>query len=138
MITPVLIGAMVALSTILLSHVSGFERRTFYTAITLATASYYCLFAVMSGEMRVLTGESMIALFFVLLAVLGFKRNISLVAVALLLHALLDATHGALIANTGTPAFWPPFCLSFDVTAAALLFWQIRRSQVDRYARSSS
>jgi hypothetical protein len=42
----------------------------------------------------------------------------------------LDFFHGRLIANPGVPAWWPLFCLSFDVMAAAYLAWLLARSKV--------
>jgi len=138
MLTAPAVGIALALATVVLGRAVGFERRTFYVAVTLVTASYYVLFAIMSGEPRAFAGDGAIALVFASIAIVGFKRNLYLVAVALALHALLDANHSALVSNPGTPAWWPPFCLTYDITAAAALAWQIRHSHVARLSRSLS
>jgi hypothetical protein len=47
-----------------------------------------------------------------------------------------DFVHGYLVTNPGVPFWWPPFCLAYDVTAAAALAWfTIRRAQ-PQYKRS--
>jgi hypothetical protein len=55
--------------------------------------------------------------------VVGFRTSLWLVAAALAAHGLFDLVHARLIINPGVPTWWPPFCLSFDVVAAAYLAW---------------
>jgi hypothetical protein len=50
-----------------------------------------------------------------------------IVAVALASHGIFDAVHGFLVENPGVPAWWPAFCLSFDVGAGAYLAWVLWR-----------
>jgi len=45
------------------------------------------------------------------------------VVVALAGHDLLDLAHDRVISNPGVSLWWPPFCLAFDLTAAAYLAW---------------
>jgi hypothetical protein len=47
-----------------------------------------------------------------------------------LLAGVVDFLHGHLIANPGVPAWWPTFCLAYDVAAAACLAWLLGRSRV--------
>ena len=61
----------------------------------------------------------------VLAAVLGFKRNMWLVAAALAGHGVFDFFHSRLITNPGLPVWWPGFCGSYDVVAGAGLAWMI-------------
>jgi hypothetical protein len=42
-------------------------------------------------------------------------------------HGVVDAVHGRLIANAGVPAWWPAWCLAYDVGAAAWLAWLLHR-----------
>ena len=42
----------------------------------------------------------------------------------------LGVLHGQLIANPGVPAWWPQFCLAYDVVAAAYLATLLSRSKV--------
>jgi hypothetical protein len=36
-------------------------------------------------------------------------------------HGVMDVFHHLLVHNEGVPRAWPGFCMSFDVTAAALV-----------------
>jgi hypothetical protein len=95
--------------------------RVFYPTILIVIATYYVLFAVIDGGHRVLLSEIVIAAVFTVVAVVGFKRNLWLVAVALAGHGVLDFFHHALVQNTGVPRGWPGFCLAFDLTAGVFL-----------------
>jgi len=53
--------------------------------------------------------------------VLGARRWPALVALGLFLHGGFDVMHGHVITNPGVPAWWPGFCLAYDVTAGAYL-----------------
>jgi hypothetical protein len=35
----------------------------------------------------------------------------------------MDGFHHLLVHNIGVPQVWPGFCMTFDVTAAALVAW---------------
>jgi hypothetical protein len=105
----------------------GFDRdRAFYPTVLVVIASYYVLFAVMSGSSYAVLVESGVMVAFGALAVLGFRRKLWIVAAALAAHGVFDAAHGAVVTNPGVPVWWPGFCLAFDVTAAAALMWLLR------------
>jgi hypothetical protein len=93
-------------------------------------ASYYALFAVMGGSAHALAAESIAILAFLSLSVAGFRTSLWLVVAALAAHGLFDFIHSHLIVNPGVPAWWPPFCLSYDLVAAAYLAWLLSRSRV--------
>jgi hypothetical protein len=100
----------------------GMDReRVFYPAVAMAVASYYLAFAVADGRSEVWWSELAIAAVFVAGAVLGFKRNPWIAVLALGGHGVMDAFHHLLVHNEGVPRAWPGFCMSFDVTAAALV-----------------
>jgi hypothetical protein len=67
---------------------------------------------------------------FIALAVAGFKRSLWLVVVALAGHGILDLFHASLISNPGVPDWWPSFCGTYDITAAAYLAWLLKRGRV--------
>ena len=69
----------------------------------------------MGGSHPALVVESGAATTFVVLAIVGFKYSLWLVVAALAPHGALDVVHGQVIANPGVPAWWPPFCLTYDV-----------------------
>ena len=123
-----LVGALLALAVGRLGTVVGLDRdRAFYPTILVVIASYYVLFAVMGGSTRALVVEVVVATAFLVVAVVGFKHSLWLVAVAFAVHGILDLFHGQLIPNPGVPIWWPAFCLAYDGVAAgylALLLWR--------------
>ena len=132
-----LIGAVLAIVVGLMATGVGLDRdRALYPAVTMVVASYYVLFAVLGGSTPALWIETLVALVFVALALAGFRWSLWIVVAALLAHGLLDSVHGRLIANPGVPAWWPPFCLAYDVAAAAYLAWLLKRARVQAGARA--
>jgi hypothetical protein len=100
----------------------GMDRdRVFYPTVLIVIASYYVLSAVIDGSNEVLLSEIAISAVFMGIAVAGFKCKLWLVVGALAGHGVLDFFHHALVHNTGVPRVWPGFCLTFDLTAAALV-----------------
>jgi hypothetical protein len=130
------VGAFLALAVSLGASFVGLDRdRAFYPTVTVVVASYYCLFAVMGGTTAALAVESLVAAAFVFVAMLGFRKNLWLVALALGAHGIFDLVHGQLVSNPGVPSWWPAFCLSYDVAAAGYLAWLLSSSR--RTARRS-
>ena len=114
-----LIGVALALATMGLSRVVGFDRdRALYPVMLIVIGSYYELFAAISGSGLVLLSETIAFAVFVALACLGFARWRWLVAIGLAGHGMFDAVHSHVINNPGVPTWWPPFCLSFDFVVA--------------------
>lgn len=119
---PFVIGAVLALGVSAYAAWIGFDRdRAFYPTVLVVIALYYVLFSVMAGITPSTIPEISIASIFVAAASVGFRRNLWLVVAALAAHAILDAFHGSLVLNPGVPSWWPPFCLTYDLTAAGLL-----------------
>lgn len=132
---PYVIGIVSSLGVAMLARGAGFGRdRAFYPTILIVVAHYYVLFAAMAGATSVLWMESIIMAGFLTLAVLGFRSNPWLVVMGLIGHGLFDAVHGFLFVNPGAPAWWPAFCLSFDVGAAAFMasFEDLRKTSRTR------
>jgi hypothetical protein len=117
-----LIGIVLAMVVCLFAMLAGFDRdRVFYPTMVLVIATYYILFAVMGKSIPALTMESVVASAFLVLAVVGFKKSLWLVAAALAGHGVFDFFHHLVIQNPGVPVWWPGFCLSFDVFAGGFL-----------------
>lgn len=115
----------------------GFDRdRAFYPTVMIVIASYYVLFAVMSGSRQAVVVESMVMALFAAAAVAGFKSSPWIVVAALAGHGVFDAVRGRLIENAGVPAWWPAWCLAYDVGAAACLGWLLRRGATASDARA--
>ncbi|HEX7441625.1 MAG TPA: hypothetical protein VF319_16180 [Caldimonas sp.] len=126
-----LIGIATALVVSLFATFVGLDRdRAFYPTVLAVVASYYCLFAVMGGSFQALLIESSAMFVFLAATVLGFRRNLWLIAGALSAHGVFDLVHGHLISNPGVPPWWPAFCLTFDLAAAGYLAWLLRHSRL--------
>jgi hypothetical protein len=117
------IGLGAATAVGLFATVTGFDKeRSFYPVVLIVIAALYLLFAAMAGSTESLVAETIPALVFVTMAVLGFRKNAPwLVVAGLALHGVFDLFHHAVIVNPGVPAWWPGWCLSYDVAAAAYL-----------------
>jgi hypothetical protein len=127
----IFIGITLALAVSVLAALVGFDRdRAFYPVVMVVIASYYALFAVMGGSLQALVPETIAMGVFVLAAILGFRKNLWLVVVALAAHGVFDFFHGHLIDNPGVPAWWPTFCLAYDGVAAGFLAWLLRRGRL--------
>ena len=122
------IGVTLAIGVGLLGKYAGFDRdRAFYSTIVIVVASYYVLFAAMTGSLQTVAAESAVMMVFLIAAVTGFRWSQWIVAAALFGHGLLDAVHAGVIVNHGVPAWWPAFCGAFDVVAAgwlAAMLWR--------------
>lgn len=126
-----LIGVVLAFAVGVFGTTVGLDRdRAFYPTVTVVVASYCCLFAVMGAPSSVLWLETVLAAAFVAAAAVGFRTSLWIVAIALAAHGLLDVVHGRLISNPGVPSWWPDFCMSFDVAAAAYLAWCLGSKRV--------
>ena len=129
---PYVVGIVLSLGVALFAGWVGFDRdRAFYPAVLIVIASYYVLFAVMSGSIQTVALESVVMTLFVIAAVAGFKGSAWIIVGALAAHGVQDAVHGHIIANAGVPAWWPAWCLAYDVGAAGGLAWLLMRAKAD-------
>jgi hypothetical protein len=76
--------------------------------------------------MQALVLECGAAAVFIALAVAGFRSSAWLIVVGLAGHGVFEFFHPYLITDPGVPAWWPQFCLAYDVTAAVFLAWLLR------------
>lgn len=124
------IGAGLAIAICTFAAAVGLDRqRAFYATMVLVVATYYVLFAILGGTVRSLLSESLVAITFFVIAAVAFKKSEWLIVAGLVGHGVFDGFHHLLVDNAGVPAFWPGFCLSFDVLAGGFLAWLlVRRS----------
>lgn len=124
------IGSTLAAFVSVFAKSVGLDRdRAFYPTVLIVVGSYYVLFAVMGGSTEALIIESSVMIAFLLLAVIGFKLDLWIVVAALVGHGVFDFFHGRIVTNAGVPAFWPAFCMAYDVSAGAYLAWLLARSE---------
>lgn len=102
--------------------------RSFYPTVLSFIATYYVLFAIIGGSKDVLFLEIIIAVTFVLAAILGFKLSLWIVVTALFGHGVFDIINYLAIDNAGVPFWWYGFCAGFDVALGTwftgLLIWR--------------
>jgi hypothetical protein len=135
---PYAVGIALSIGVALFARSVGFDRdRAFYPTVTIVIALYYVLFAAMSGSIQTLFLESLVMTVFAIAAVAGFKSSTWIVVGALAGHGVFDFLHSGIVDNSGVPIWWPAFCLAYDVGAAAILAWLIRRQPETYDARHS-
>ena len=137
---PYVVGIVVSIGVALFARFVRLDRdRAFYPTVMIVVASYYVLFAAMSGSVQTVVIESVVMTLFAAAAVAGFKSSPWIVVVALAGHGVFDAAvHGHIIENAGVPAWWPAWCLSYDVGAAAVLGWLLLREERRRLVAKSA
>jgi len=106
---------------------------SFYSTVLIVIALVYVLFAAMAGALDALLIESVIAVGFVALAVVGARwprRRWAggMIAAGLVLHGGFDLVHDALIHNPFVPPWWPVFCAVVDVVVGLWLIGLVARS----------
>ena len=130
---PSVVGMVVAGGVAWFARAAGFDRdRAFYPAVTIVVASYYVLFAAMSGSVHAVLAESIPMVVFATAAGAGFRSSTWIVVGALAGHGVFDPLRGEFLANSAVPAWWPAFCLAYDLGAAAILAWSVSRHSPTR------
>ena len=91
---------VLALAVCGFATITGLDRnRAFYPTVTIVIASYYALFGVIGGPTRALLAESAVMIAFLIISIVGFKRNPGLLVVALAGHGVFDFVHANVIAR---------------------------------------
>src|SRR3954451_15876841 len=73
---PYVVGLVLSIGVALFARWVGFDRdRAFYPTVLIVIASYYVLFAVMTGSVETVLLESIIMALFAVAAVAGFKGS---------------------------------------------------------------
>jgi hypothetical protein len=123
-----LIGLGLSVAVAALALVVGLAReRAFYPTVMIVIAAYYVLFSAMAASTRILILEITFASIFLVLAIVGYKKNLWLVALAIVGHGIFDLAHPFLFADPGVPRWWPGFCSIFDVVLGGVLIVQLMR-----------
>ncbi len=124
------IGALLGIVTLVfmvLAKVST-ERGTWATLLV-AIASFYPVFAVESGSLGSVAVQIGAASFFIILAAVGARVSLWFVVAGLVLHGLFDWAANHMPVDP-SPDWWGPFCIGFDIVAAAYLALKLWRKQI--------
>ncbi|GAA4734955.1 hypothetical protein GCM10023229_11730 [Flavisolibacter ginsenosidimutans] len=97
-----------------------------------AIAFIYVGFSLKGNPVNLIILEVGVALILYFLAIVGYTRNVLLIAYGILLHGLWDVVHhkGVPI-QTGVPGYWPTFCFVVDVVDG-LFFLFLFKAQKSR------
>jgi hypothetical protein len=133
-----IVGVVLAVAVAVFGRTSRFDRdRSFYPTILIVVGSIYVLFATMAGSIETVLAESIGMAAFAITAVAGFRYSAWIIVAGLAGHGSFDFVHGYVIENSSVPAFWPAFCGSYDVVAAAGLAWILRPAQSSSLIREA-
>ena len=125
------IGVTLGIGIGIFSTVVGLDRdRALYPAMLIVIASYYCLFAVQGGSNRAIVIETAVGAAFVIIAAVGFRTSLWLVAAAIVGHGVFDLFHHLFIDNAGLPSWWPMFCMSIDIVIGIYLAIMLARKRI--------
>lgn len=117
-----LIGLALALAVALFARVVGLDRdRAFYPVVLIVVAAYYVLFAAIGGGKVDIAAQLTYFGLFAAVAVAGFRKSLWFAVAGLAGHGIFDIFHQSFAPGPGVPSWWPPFCLAYDLTAAACL-----------------
>lgn len=120
------IGVSLALVAGLFLFWAGLDRdRAAYPVILIVIAVLYDLYAVLGGSTGALLAELLPTAAFIGVAVLGFRTSLWWVVAGLIGHGVYDILHPTIFVNPGVPAWWPAFCLAYDVAAGGFLAWRL-------------
>ena len=129
---PYLVAVVLALLIVAVTRIAGMDRdRALYPVALIVIGSYYVLFATMGGSTPSIVTETIGALVFLAIAVIGFRINLWIVALAIAGHGLFDFfVHPYLVTNPGMPPWWPAFCGTIDIALAILVAILLNRGVI--------
>lgn len=126
------VGVILGIGIGIFSTLVGLDRdRALYPTALIVIASYYSLYAVLGGSNSALVLETIVAAAFVVIAAVGFRTNLWLVAAGIVGHGIFDIFHHLIIDNPGLPTWWPMFCMSIDVVLGAYLALMLWRKTLE-------
>lgn len=129
---PYLVAIVLAVLIVVVTRLAGLDRdRALYPVALIVIGSYYALFAAMGGSTPSIVTETIGAIAFLVIAVIGFRINLWIVALAIAGHGLFDFfVHPHLVTNPGMPAWWPAFCGTIDVALGVLVAILLNRGVI--------
>ena len=93
-----------------------FAPKLFAATTLVAIAFIYVGYSLKGNPAGNIILEVAVALIFYFVALIGFMRNGSLIAIGIIFHGVWDILHhNAHIISTDIPHYWPTFCLIVDI-----------------------
>jgi len=127
---PFLIGICLTIAVLGISGAIGLHKeRGVWPSLLIAIATFYIVFALEHSDNGVIAFQSVIALGFMALALIGYKTSLWFIAAGLALHGVFDAISLKYSANPA-PDWWGPFCIGVDGLLALMLSIWILRGRI--------
>lgn len=121
-------GLLVGLGVAALARWRGFDRdRSFYPTVLIVIATYFVLFAVLTGDRTAILIQSLVAAGFVAIALIGHRAGIAVVAAGIAAHGVYDFAYAELGLRHGAPQWWPAFCGAADIVLGAAAIIGLKR-----------
>lgn len=111
-------GIVAAVAIIILAQLFSrfFTIKLFATTCLVAIAFIYVGFSLKGNPVSSIVLESGVAILLSFLAMIGYKRNNSLIAYGIIFHGIWDILHhNHILIGTEIPAYWPTFCFTIDI-----------------------
>jgi hypothetical protein len=126
-----LAGLFLAISLFLLTKkYNMLDSPEFYFSILVAVTTYYIAFAF-EHEKHIIIEIAGSAIFSVL-GLLFLRKSMVVLACLIISHGIYDYFHLAFLNDSGTPAWWPEFCATFDIVFGSLLLMHIETMKKSR------
>lgn len=123
------VGALLAFGMIGLVKRRRKEDTTYvYAAALIVAAAIYAAFSMNAGPGEWVLLELAGVVLFGVLAVLGFRKSMAILASGWTLHVGWDIVHQVTDSADFVPAWYPMLCVAFDVVIGIHLFLGWRRS----------
>lgn len=130
MFVPFMIGIVLTISLLLVSILVGLDReKGVYPTLLIAIALFYVVFAFEHGDLNQIILNSIVAGLFTLLALIGYRKSFTYIAIGLLLHGVFDVVYST-YANSPAPDWWAPFCLAIDVLLGLFLLFMMKKKRI--------
>lgn len=122
-LTPILAGVALAVVTAGVAlRLSPNAALELLAVILAAAGAVYVGAALASGEARLVRLETAVFAFVFALALVGLWASATVLALGYLVHGLWDLVHHPRRAGAPAGAWYPPFCLVYDVLVGAFIF----------------
>src|SRR6476660_9470773 len=120
---PAFIGIVSGLVTMLIVHLlKQFDKQIIYALILSGIGFLYVGFTWSDTTALIVTGAQ--AVFFLLIAAYGIKKNLYILAAGYFLHGLWDLVYHLATGSILVPPHYDVFCLSIDFTIGIYLLFR--------------
>jgi hypothetical protein len=119
---PALVGLLLAFATAVAVALLGKPRGPeLLAAVLVAAAAVYPAAALAQGARGTLLAETLMMMFFVIVALLGLWHSLTLLAIGYFGHAGWDLLHHPRRIGAQAGATFPRFCLVYDIAVGVLI-----------------